>query len=281
MRVFEKRHLVLGFVILIMLITVGCEQPAVNTGDSSSTSAVVSDGSSVEVGVSSGDSLARFGAPVVQGSSVSRGIVVSGQGSTKITPDIAVFSTGVITTGGTSNEAISRNADVMTEVLKALNQLGVADDDIETQNINVWPEFDYGNRDEGRELPLIIGYRAENRVLVTVRDIGSVGDIIDAAASAGANQIYGLSFTVSDDTRKSLRGEVLELAVEDATEKAQSIANALDIPKIIPVSVVESGGFAPPIYRYDVAVMEKGASTPVSPGEVEVSASVTVTFDWE
>ncbi len=146
----------------------------------------------------------------------------------------------------------------------------------------MWPEFDYGREGEPRELPTIIGYRAENRVSVTIRDIGKTGEVIDSVVASGANQLYGLSFTVSEETSKSLRTQVLKEAVFDATDKAQAIADAIGAEKISPVRVVEGRGYIPPIYRYDVAALEKGAAaTPISPGETEVSASVTVTFDFE
>ncbi len=211
-----------------------------------------------------------------------RGIVVTGEGKMSVLPDQAVLTVGVVTTGKTSKEALSENAGAMESVISAMTSLGVDEEDIKTQSVKVWPEFDYGREGEVRELPEIIGYRAENRVSVTIRNIGSTGEVIDSAIASGANQLYGLSFTVSDDTSKSLRTQVLGEAVFDATDKAQAIADALGAGKIIPISVVEGAGYSPPIYRYDMAALEKGAaSTPISSGETEVSASVTVTFDFE
>jgi uncharacterized protein YggE len=213
--------------------------------------------------------------------SASRGIVVSGQGRLRVTPDIGVFTVGVINTGETSQETIAENARVMESVINALRNSGVDETDIKTQSVNVWPEFDYGVRDEKRDLPTIIGYRGENRVVVTIREIDKTGELIDAATAAGANQLYGLSFTVSDDFSRELRSRVLSAAVSDATEKALVIAEAIGVENISPVSIVESGGYSPPIYRYDVMALEKGAATtPISPGETEVTASVTMTFDF-
>ncbi len=211
-----------------------------------------------------------------------RGIVVTGEGEIRVTPDQAVLTVGVVTTSGSSQEAMAENSAAMNQVISAVKRAGVSEKDVQTQSVNVWPQFDYGREGAKRELPEIIGYRAENRATVTIRDVATTGEVIDAAVEAGANQLYGLSFTVSEETGKALRTEVLQMAVSDAEEKAQAIADALGADEITPVSVVEGAGYTPPIYRYDVAALEKGAAAvPISPGETEVSASVTVTFDFE
>ena len=212
-----------------------------------------------------------------------RGIVVSGQGSVTAKPDIAMFTAGVVTTGATAEEALAKNSNIMDAVVKAIKDSGVAEKDLKTQSVSVWPEIDYGYRDDQkREMPIILGYRAENTVAVTVRALPKTGALIDAATKAGANQVYGVSFTLSPEASKSLRVNALKEAVMDASDKAKAIADALGIEKITPLSVSESSGYYP-VYRSDAMAMEKaaGAPTPVSPGEVEVTASVTITFDFE
>jgi uncharacterized protein YggE len=213
------------------------------------------------------------------------GIHVSGQGKVAAVPDIVVFTAGVVTTGETAQGASQENALAMDNVLRALKNLGIEDKDIKTQTVSVWPEYDYGQREgERRELPIIIGYRAENRVSVTIRDISMAGKAIDASVEAGANQVYGLSYTFSDNRRDQLYALALREAVADGTGKAKAIADAIGVEKITPVSISESGGFYPPIYRMDMAeaAVEKGGvvPTPVSPGELEVSASVSMSFDF-
>ena len=267
----NKQRLLLTALLIILLIwTAGC----VDQGKQ---------GTGVDVPIS-----APTGAGVLDSASphntlaAGRGIVVTGEGKMQVTPDQAVLTVGVVTTGGSSQEAMAENSAAMNRVISALKRAGVGEKDIQTQSVNVWPEFDYSRKSEEGGLPKIIGYRAENRVTVTIRDVENTGAVVDTAVDAGANQLYGLSFTVSDETGKALRTKVLQMAVSDAGEKAQAIASALGADKINPVSVVEGGGYTPPIYRYDVAALEKGAAqTPISPGETEVSASVTVTYDFE
>jgi uncharacterized protein YggE len=267
----NNRRMLLTFLLIAFLIwTAGCVESE-------------GQGLSSDVKISApSDAMALGAASSYQPLAAGWGIVVTGQGKMRVTPNQAELTVGVVTTGGSSQEAMAENSAAMNRVISALKREGVDEKDIKTQSVNVWPEFDYGKEGENRELPEIIGYRAENRVSVTIRDIGKTGEVIDSAVESGANQLYGLSFTVSEEASKNLRTQVLREAVFDATDKAQVIADALSAEKIIPVSVVEGGGYTPPIYRYDVAALEKGgAATPISPGETEVSASVTMTFDFE
>ncbi len=213
------------------------------------------------------------------------GIHVSGSGRAVAVPDIAIFSAGVVTTDKTAAGASRLNAETMDRVIKALKAMGIEDKDIKTQTVSVWPEYDYGYRDgSGRELPLIIGYRADNTVSVTLRDISMAGEAIDAAVKAGSNQVYGLSYSFSDEKRDALYASALKAAVADGTRKAGVIADAIGAEKITPVSVSESGGYYPPVYRVDFAeaAVKEGATvpTPVSPGELEVQASVSMSFDF-
>jgi uncharacterized protein YggE len=213
------------------------------------------------------------------------GIHVSGQGRVASVPDIVMFTAGVVSTGESAEEASQKNALAMDSVLVALKDLRINEKDIRTQTVSVRPEYDYGHREgEQRELPVIIGYRAENRVSVTIRDISLAGEAVDAAVEAGSNQIYGLSYSFSDARKDSLYAIALKEAIADGTGKARAIADALGVEKITPVSVSESGGFYPPVFRMDFAeaAVEKGVAvpTPVSPGELEVSASVSMSFDF-
>jgi uncharacterized protein YggE len=212
------------------------------------------------------------------------GIHVSGSGKAVAVPDIAFFSAGVVTTDKTAAAASRLNAEAMDRVIKALKAMGIEDKDIKTQTVSVWPEYDYGYRDgSGREMPLIIGYRAENTVSVTLRDISMAGEAIDAVVNAGSNQVYGLSYSFSDEKRDALYASALEAAVLDGTRKAGVIADAIGAEKITPISVSESGGYYPPVYRVMAEAAAKDGSTvptPVSPGELEVQASVSMSFDF-
>jgi uncharacterized protein YggE len=275
---FKVSRLHIGIILILIILGSACLESQTNVKPDL-TPQTSGEQQSAEV-VSSLD----FRSPNLGGADVDsdRGIVVNGQGRITVVPDIAVFTVGVENTGRTPAQALSENSRAMSSVVEAIKSSGVLEKDVKTQAVNVWPEYDYGKPEEKRELPEILGYRAENRVTVTIRNIEDVATIMDAAISAGANRLYGLSFTVDEERSKSLKEQVLKAAVLDAVDKAQAIADAIDIKRISPVKVVEGVAYSPPVFRYDVAALEKAApTTPISPGETEVVASVTVTFDFE
>ncbi len=207
-------------------------------------------------------------------------LLVSGIGEVKVDPDRANIMIGVITEGLTVKEAADSNAKVTASLLAALDQMGITKDRIETISYNVYPVYDYNNI---RNFPVITGYRVEHQLRVTVlagevSQLGvKAGEVIDAAVAAGANQIYGVEFTVSEEQTKDLRNMALQKAVTEAAAKAKLMADALGI-KLTGVLSVNEGAtyFPPPILFASGAEVKQG--TQVLPGSLSISASVQVTY---
>jgi len=209
-------------------------------------------------------------------------LTLTAKGKVSRKPDLAIFTAGVTTTGKTAGEALGTNAAAMNRVIRALKVSGIAEKDIQTSNLNLNPA--YGNRQQSTgtledQAPPIIGYRASNNVTVKQRDLGEFGKVIDTLVSAGANQVSGPSFKMVDP------GEALDDARRDAITKARQRAELyartarLSVRRI--VSISETGSYAPGprgMYARSMA-MEVAESTPVSAGEVEMQANVTVTFE--
>ncbi|MCC7576240.1 MAG: SIMPL domain-containing protein, partial [Methanomethylovorans sp.] len=117
-----------------------------------------------------------------------------------------------------------------------------------------------------------------NTVQVTTQMLDNVSAIIDRSTAAGANQIGGITFSVSDEQQEALRSELLQTAVADARSKADELASGLGITIVgVQTASVSDVGSAQPIYR-DVQMAEAAVSTPVQPGETTVSLSVQVTY---
>ena len=195
------------------------------------------------------------------------GITVTGSGSVQGAPDRADFSFGVETQGETSGQALDANSAAVQKVIEALKASGVADADIQTQQVSVSPR--YSNNGQR-----IVGYTAVNSVNAKVRDLASAGSVVEAAVAAGANQVYGPTFSISDQT--GLYADALTKALEDAKAKAKTIAGAAGVNLGAIVNVVEGSSFGPPI-----PVTEAGgaaADLPVEPGQQEIIATLTVTF---
>lgn len=200
---------------------------------------------------------------------------VSADGKSEARPDMAIVNLGVTTEGQTAAAALAENARRMTALTAALRRAGIAERDIQTSNVSVYPQQVYG---EG-QAPRITGYQANNSVTVKVRRIDNTGRVIDAAVGAGGNTVNGVSFTHADpDAQLDIARRD---AIAEARRRAELYANALGMRVNRIVSVSEGGGYAPPmpvaVERF--AAQDSAASTPVAPGEIETRVSVNVTFE--
>ncbi len=204
-----------------------------------------------------------------------RTISVSGTGRVSVVPDVADLRLGVTITTKTVESARSANATVMTGVIGALRELAIAPEDIQTTNLTLSPAYDYSSN---RNPPRLTGYTLTNAVAVTVRDLATVGAVIDGSLGAGATSLDSISFR----NRESAAAEnaARQAAVADARAKAEVLAAAAGV-SIAGVAAITEAGTA------EVAPMDRGgmakmamadASTPVEAGTNEIAISVSVTF---
>ena len=192
---------------------------------------------------------------------------VLGTGSVTTTPDTARLSAGMTTQGSTASEAIDANAKAMAKVIQALKDAGIASKDLQTEFVSVNPRYD----DAGQA---ITGYSASNSVTAVVRGLSDVGDVIDAAVAAGANNVSGPSLAREDQDK--LYRDALEDAVANARQKATALANAAGVSLGKIRSLSESPqSVGPLVYG---AALAKDAGTPIEPGTTEITASVRVVF---
>jgi uncharacterized protein YggE len=214
-----------------------------------------------------------------------RTITVTGTGSVYAVPDIAKFSTGVVTEGDTSADAMQKNAQLMDAVVNAIKSSGIPEKDIRTSRVTLEPVYNYYSQPQGStEKPKIVGYRATNTVTVTIRDMSRIGTTIDAANNAGANKVNGVSFELSDEMAADTYKQALKKAVGDGSDKAKTIADAAGTGAITLKSVSESGQYYPqPVYMEmapKAAGVTSAATTPVSPGEQKVQATVSMVYTF-
>lgn len=206
-------------------------------------------------------------------------ITVVGQGSTRIKPDIARISIGVETLAETVKEAVQQNESQMTAILAALKASGIAEKDIQTTNYSIYferpPEMPVSTEPSTEKAK--IQYRVSNMVNVTVRDLDKVGDVLDAVIEAGANNIWGVSFSLEDP--KDAQAEARAKAIADAEARAKALAelSGVTLGPVLSVSEVIGGGVIP----VPVAVAERAAVAgggPISPGELEITYQVQVSY---
>lgn len=201
---------------------------------------------------------------------------VSAQAEARRVPDIATLSAGVVTQAADANAAMRANADEMTKVVAAIRAAGIAERDIQTSGVNLNPQYRYAENLP----PAITGYQASNNVNITVRDIGKVGNILDALVATGANQVNGPTFDVDD--KESAFDEARRAAVEKAKRRAEMYAKTLGMKVRRIVSISEGSGYNPPrpMPMMAMARMEKDqAETPISPGESTLSVNLELLFE--
>jgi uncharacterized protein len=197
-----------------------------------------------------------------------RQITVVGTGEASGAPDTARAQLGVETRAATAGEALEANSTRMAALIARLKELGVKDEDIQTSGFNVGTDYDY-------EAGQIRGYTVSNSVSVVVRDLASLGELLDAAVQAGANNVYGLSFSVAEP--KVLGEQARANAIADAQARAAQMAQAagLSVGEVLAIS--ESIGGPVPMPFAEAAMSQK-AGAPIEPGLHGVSAQVQVTF---
>ncbi len=122
--------------------------------------------------------------------------------------------------------------------------------------------------------PTIEAYSASNNVQVTTKMLDKLSDIIDRSTAAGANQIGGVSFSLSREKQKELQEELLAEAVSDASSKANDLARKLDVRIAgLKTSSISEVGIMQPFLR-EVSIPEGKAATPIMPGETKVSLQI-------
>ncbi|ADE03157.1 SIMPL domain-containing protein [Haloferax volcanii] len=205
-------------------------------------------------------------------------VSTTGTGEVTADADLAVVSIAVTTTADSADEARGTVADDVAAVRAALTDAGIAEDAVQTTGFNIYPEYDYSGQE--REL---LGYRAAHTLRVEVAP-DRAGEVIDLAVGAGASEIRGVAFTLTDEKRAELREEALTRAVDSAKADADSVASAADLT-VTGVHTATVGGSASPgpypvAYAEDAARASSG-STELSPGPVTVSATVQMVYEAE
>jgi uncharacterized protein YggE len=197
-------------------------------------------------------------------------ISVTGEANVSVAPDQAQIDGGVTSDAKTAREASDANNAAMGKVLLALKGAGIEAKDYQTSRLSLQPQYAPNRAGPSP----ITGYRASNRVTVRIRDVTKVANVIDVLVGAGANDIGGINFTVSQASKHL--DEAREKAIADARRKAEIYARAAGVTLGEPISISEDS--APvPLYRGKMAA-PMAAGAPVAQGEETLS--VTVSVSW-
>jgi uncharacterized protein YggE len=202
-------------------------------------------------------------------SAVERLVTVSGEATISVAPDTSIIRIGVTSQGKTAHEASDANAKRMISVLAAIKGSGIADKDVQTSRLTIQPQYDPSKAGAAR----LLGFQVTNQVTVRIRDIDSLPTILDHAIAAGANEMSGIEFIVSEHSK--LLDQARDEAIADAHRKAEIYAQAAGAKVGRVVAITEGGSVAPPPIAMQAL---RAGAVPVAPGELTLRAMVTVSY---
>ena len=211
------------------------------------------------------------------------GIWVSGEGTMSVEPDLATLDFGVETTALSVSDANNRASTAMDKIVKALKARGVKDEDMQTNRFSIYPLYDYveevvdGVR-SGRQV--LTGYRVNNTATVKLRDLDSIGEVIDEVVAAGGGdaRIGNINFTLEDPKPKM--ANLREMAVKDAKTKAEHLAKLSGV-RVGRLIYISEGAAAPSVRGFSERSFDyayPSAAPSISGGELSLSLSIQAGF---
>jgi hypothetical protein len=204
---------------------------------------------------------------------------VTGSGKVDAAPDVAYLTLSVETLAKNASQAVKDNSGTTNKVIEAIKAKLGKNDKVSTAGYSLAPVYEYNNQTNKTDFK---GYRASNRIIVEAHNLKEIGNIIDSTAEAGLNNVESLSFDTTK--RDEIRREAIVEAVKDAKATAETLSKAagVSITKILQLS--PSFDYPVPVYRDYALSKEAGPAsppTPIEPGDISISASVSIVFEIE
>ena len=211
------------------------------------------------------------------GSSYNNTISVSGQATIDVMPDLVSVYFNVDTQGATADEASDKNTEIVNALTSAMISLGFEESDLKTQGFSVYPEYNYPSN-------TVKGYRATHSLKIELpADSEKIGDVVSSGLDSGAGISY-INFELTQESQNAYKAESMKLAAQDATSKAEAVAEGLDksLGSLVSVSV-DSYDYYPWMARdfsggsvSSAEIKEDAAS--ITPSEQQISSTVTAVF---
>jgi hypothetical protein len=219
-------------------------------------------------------------------------LFITGNAITNVRPDKANIILTLETEGETASKAASNNSAIMSKVTERLNELGIKADDIKTNYYTIEPIYEQVQVNDKACIEIypppadcykqkLVGYKAINSISVTVDANANIGLIIDESVKNGINRVDNIYFFVSNELNNKTMNELIENAVKDAKSKAEIALKPLNM-HIIGVKSIYVNTYPiynpQPLFAAQSGINVREASTPIFPGEQQLSVSVNVTF---
>ncbi len=199
-------------------------------------------------------------------------VSVNGNAQVTVKPDVAYITLGTLNNNVNAATARTANNAAMDKIMVAVKAQGVADKDIKTVNYSISPTYDISGIK-------ITGYQIINNIQVKVNNLDKLGQIIQTATSAGANTADSLYFDLKD--REGAYNQALTKAIENARQRAETLVKSANGTLCEVISVTETSNYDPtPIYQGNFNTAA-GKGTPVSSGNMEINAAVSITYKFK
>jgi uncharacterized protein YggE len=197
-------------------------------------------------------------------------ISVSASGKISQVPDVARVSLGVNLTKPTVKAARAAAATRMTDIIAAMKALGVADADLQTVGLNLYPQYANGSSTK------IVGNTDGNQVQITIRDLDKADEVVDTATAKGVTDVEGISFDIADPAKALNDARASAIAAAQASAAAMATAAHVSLGSV--VSITDTSPASPIYYGAARLGAIADAATPIQPGSQDISATVTVVF---
>ena len=207
--------------------------------------------------------------------SPSRTMSLSGTGKITVKANQAIIVLGVYTEAKVADWAVQENALKMVDVVQALKSLGIPESDIQTIGYSINPIYNW-------EMRMTVGYQVTNTLQITLNNLAKIGSVIDKTATAGANSVNSVTFTVKDEDLAQFKLDAYAKAVADVKAKAKVISEGFGFELDGIQSINESYYY--PTYRNTYVGMDMKSAgaemsqTPIISGNLEVSATLNVVY---
>lgn len=210
-------------------------------------------------------------------------ILVTGEGSVDLAPDMAMLTLSVVREADTATAALEANSAAMNGVMAAMRGEDIEDRDLQTSGFSIQPRYFYPPRESNREPepPRIVGYTVRNSLTVRVRDIKRVGIILDKSIALGVNEGGNIVFGNDDPSAAIEQARVM--AMQNAMAKAHTLAEAAGVKtgKILEISEQSFSPRPKPMVRAEMAMARSSDAVPVATGENTYKVMVNVAFAIE
>lgn len=208
-------------------------------------------------------------------------ISVSATGEVYAKPDLAIINFSVVTEKKTVDEALSENATKMNAVVNAIKERGIEDKDLKTTSFNIYPRYEWYGKSEiyptGKRV--LVGYEVVQTLEVKIREMKKIGEIIEVATEAGANEVSNLQLTI--ENQDELKKQARKQAIEKTKDKAKELASQLGVKlgKITSFNESSETPYYYPLKFAEMAAPAAGETPQIETGQNKISVTVTITYE--